>query len=239
MLSPELSVQLVHECVGHTCEADNFSAFRSSTGVDIGDRLFNININVADDPNFGLRGGYSFDSEGVGASNVKLVKDGVLAGLLHSEETALKFRADSTGHGRTVSRGSRAMPRMSCTIVQSSQTHPNASFSVEDVAYRLRGFRGSYSFGQYCFIECDFAEQLDRGDPTGIVYRAVALLGRKLDFLNKITGLSQTSRVIEPAHGCDKEGQCGLPVSMVSPSMRIESVAVMPAQRAKRMLGTI
>ncbi len=65
----------------------------------IGEQISVSNLNISDE---GLHpenvGAFSFDGEGTPTQNIKLVTNGILTNLLHSEATARKFGAKPTGH---------------------------------------------------------------------------------------------------------------------------------------------
>ncbi len=65
----------------------------------IGEQIAVSNLNISDE---GLHpknvGAFSFDGEGTPTQNIKLVSNGVLTNLLHSEATARKFGVKPTGH---------------------------------------------------------------------------------------------------------------------------------------------
>ncbi len=65
----------------------------------IGNQISVSNLNINDE---GLHpenvGAFSFDGEGTPTQNIKLVTNGILSNLLHSEATARKFGVKPTGH---------------------------------------------------------------------------------------------------------------------------------------------
>ncbi len=65
----------------------------------IGNQITVPNLNISDE---GLHpenvGAFSFDGEGTPTQNIKLVTNGILTNLLHSEATARKFGVKPTGH---------------------------------------------------------------------------------------------------------------------------------------------
>ena len=65
----------------------------------IGNQISVPTLNISDE---GLHpqnvGSFSFDGEGTPTQNIKLVSDGKLINLLHSEATARKFGVNPTGH---------------------------------------------------------------------------------------------------------------------------------------------
>ena len=65
----------------------------------IGNQISVPNLNISDE---GLHpenvGAFSFDGEGTPTQNIKLINNGILTNLLHSEATARKFGVKPTGH---------------------------------------------------------------------------------------------------------------------------------------------
>jgi len=65
----------------------------------IGNQISVPNLNISDE---GLHpenvGAFSFDGEGTPTQNIKLVRNGILTNLIHSEATARKFGVKPTGH---------------------------------------------------------------------------------------------------------------------------------------------
>jgi len=65
----------------------------------IGNQISVSNLNISDE---GLHpenvGAFSFDGEGTPTQNIKLITNGILTNLLHSEATARKFGVKPTGH---------------------------------------------------------------------------------------------------------------------------------------------
>ena len=65
----------------------------------IGNQISVSNLNISDE---GLHpenvGAFTFDGEGTPTQNIKLVTEGILTNLLHSEATARKFGVKPTGH---------------------------------------------------------------------------------------------------------------------------------------------
>ncbi len=65
----------------------------------LGNQISVSNLNISDE---GLHpenvGAFSFDGEGTPTQNIKLVTNGILTNLLHSEATARKFGVKPTGH---------------------------------------------------------------------------------------------------------------------------------------------
>lgn len=100
LLNPSLAGVFTHEAFGHFSEADlieDSPTMREK--MKIGETLGNQILSITDDPTMsGQLGFYKYDDEGVRARPVKLMKDGVLTGRLHSRRTASAFGEPLTGH---------------------------------------------------------------------------------------------------------------------------------------------
>lgn len=117
-----------HEILGHRLEGHRQKLEREGQTFTkmVGQPVVADFISVYDDPTLRyfngqfLRGYYRFDSEGVPASRVSLVENGILKGFLLSRSPIANFE-HSNGHGRR-SKGRFVVARMGNTIVEASQT---------------------------------------------------------------------------------------------------------------------
>lgn len=100
LLNPSLAGVFTHEAFGHFSEADlieDSPTMREK--MKIGETLGNRTLSITDDPTLSRQlGFYKYDDEGVRARPVKLMKNGVLTGRLHSRRTASAFGEPLTGH---------------------------------------------------------------------------------------------------------------------------------------------
>ena len=99
VLNPDMAGVFTHEAFGHFSEADLIEDSTMREKMQIGARLGNEALNITDDPTVPRQlGFYFYDDEGVKARRVPLMKEGVLAGRLHSRRTAASFGEGLTGH---------------------------------------------------------------------------------------------------------------------------------------------
>ncbi|MFH0945318.1 MAG: metallopeptidase TldD-related protein [Planctomycetota bacterium] len=243
-----------HEIFGHRIEGHR------QKSVDEGQtftRMIDMQIlpaflNVVDDPTlqrFGgedLRGFYRYDDEGVAASRVELVKDGVLKTFLLSRSPVLQFN-HSNGHGRREP-GNDVVSRQGNLMISSSTA----------VSYRkLREMLVDECEKQnkpYGFLFADITggfTSTSRGGPQAfkvlpvVVYRIFAdgrpdELVRGVDIVG--TPLSCFSKIV--CTGDDPavfNGSCGaesgwVPVSAVSPSLLVEQIEIEKRQRSQERL---
>ena len=86
-------------------EADNvYENERLKEILTLGKKFGNKDLNITDGakiPN--LRGSYEFDDEGTPATKTPLIREGILTGRLHSNETANKMSEEATGNARAIS----------------------------------------------------------------------------------------------------------------------------------------
>jgi len=100
LINQDLAGVFTHEAFGHFSEADLIEDFPSMREkMQIGAVLGIEILNITDDPTIpGQLGFYKYDDEGVLARPVKLMKNGILSGRLHSRRTAAAFKENITGH---------------------------------------------------------------------------------------------------------------------------------------------
>ena len=248
------SAVFFHEIFGHRIEGHrqkDVDEGQTFTRM-IGKQILPEFLNVVDDPTlerFGaedLRGFYRFDDEGVAASRVELVKDGVLNTFLLSRSPVLQFNR-SNGHGRREP-GNDVVSRQGNLVISSSTA----------VSYRqLREMLVDECEKQgkpYGFLFADITggfTTTSRGGPQAfkvlpvVVYRIFAdgkpdELVRGVDIVG--TPLSCFSKIV--CTGDDPavfNGSCGaesgwVPVSAVSPSILVEQIEIEKRQRSQERL---
>lgn len=100
ILNQSLAGVFTHEAFGHFSEADlieNNVSMRKK--MKIGAKLGNDALNIIDDPTIpNTLGFYKYDDEGTKARLTQLMKNGELAGRLHSRRTAAAFKERLSGH---------------------------------------------------------------------------------------------------------------------------------------------
>jgi len=243
-----------HEIFGHRIEGHrqkNVEEGQTFTRM-VGKPILPEFLSVTDDPTrarFGgedLRGFYRFDDEGVPASKVKLVENGVLNTFLLSRSPVPGF-ARSNGHGRREP-GRQVVSRQGNLIVDSTKSVPLAKLREMLVAEcKKQGKPYGYWFED---ITGGFTTTA-RGGPQAfkvlpvVVYRVYAD-GRKDQLVRGVdivgTPLSCFSKII--ATGDDAavfNGSCGaesgwVPVSAVSPSILVEEIEIEKRERSQDRL---
>lgn len=222
---PYLAGTFIHEAFGHACEADGILAGESQLAGKIGERMGNEMINVLDDP--GLEGAYGFvkyDSEGIEAKKVHLIKEGILHEFMHNRETASKMDVEPTGNGRAGSFSSLPIVRMRNTFIEPGDW--KLEEMMEELKNGLLCISWSYGYtepaiGQFMF-KMARAWEIKNGEKTRLL-RDAALSGMMLDVLNNITAIGKEKFLDDGT--CGKSGQPA-PVSSGSPNIRINNVVI-------------
>ncbi|MBZ5708847.1 metallopeptidase TldD-related protein [Nannocystis pusilla] len=231
VLDPWLASTLVHECIGHSSEADNYAAYMAPAGIQLGHRWTELPLHVVDDPRLAGRvGGYDVDDEGVPARATSLVRDGVWCGLLHSRASARQLGVDSSGHARRVG-DAPAIPRMAVTYVEPGGRSPAALLADQADAIYCRGVIGGGSAGREFVLRPAYGLRIRDGRPTGEVLRRFDLVGDKLATLARLAGIADDLTFFDSALGCDKDGQNNLPVSQGAPHLALSAATLRPIAR--------
>jgi predicted Zn-dependent protease len=243
-----------HEIFGHRIEGHrqkDVAEGQTFTKM-VGKAVLPEFLSVIDDPtqarvgNEDLRGFYRFDDEGVAASRVNLVENGILKTFLLSRSPVENF-PKSNGHGRREP-GRQVVSRQGNLLVHSTKTVPFAKLR-EMLAAECKKQNKPYG---YLFedITGGFTTTA-RGGPQAfkvlpvVVYRVHAdgrpdELVRGVDIVG--TPLSCFSKIL--ATGDDPavfNGSCGaesgwVPVSAVSPSILVEEIEIEKRERSQDRL---
>lgn len=135
----------IHECVGHTSEADNYLQYiLHQNDVKLGSRLTDFPLNVFDNPLItGHRRSYDKDHDGMPGRCNQLVKDGIWNELLHNKQTQKIMNAPYGGSGRRVPKMPITLPRMSVTYADAgSQKFNHIIENIEKGIYCIGAWGG-------------------------------------------------------------------------------------------------
>ena len=145
VLSPDLASLQIHESIGHPLELDRvFGSERNFSGTSFAtaDQLNKLKyasdkVNVYSDPTFpGGLATYKYDDDGVEATRMPLIKDGILVGYLSSLETALRVKMPSSAAARAEGWGNVPLVRMTNLILEpGGQKFADMISEIEDGIY--------------------------------------------------------------------------------------------------------
>jgi TldD protein len=222
VLGPNVVGVFVHEAFGHLAEADlalSGGVIASNLGKKIGSDL----VTFYDDGTIeGAFGAFKYDDEGVLSHKTLLIKDGVVAGLMHNRETAQKFNAEPTGNARAEDFRVEPIIRMRCTYMAPR----DQSFEelIKDVksGYYFKSFRGGQANLDGTFqVGIQEGYEIINGELTTPV-RNASISGNTLETLHKVDGVGKDF-MLDPGR-CGK-GQTAF-ISDGGPHIRLSEVVV-------------
>ena len=156
ILGGELSGMLAHEAVGHTVEADLVIG-GSVGGPNLNKVVASPLVSMTDFASeaFGKPAPLPVycDDEGVEATDVPLIKDGVLVGFMHDRESAERFGQEARGNARAYSFSDEPLIRMRNTAVHPGKDRlEDIIASVEDGYYLINTNNGQAdTTGEFMF----------------------------------------------------------------------------------------
>lgn len=205
VLDQDLAGVFTHEAFGHFSEADLVEDMpelrkKMSLGAQLGSGV----VNIVDDPTIPHQlGFYKFDDEGVPASRVQLMRNGVLSGRLHSRRTAAAFGAEVTGH--CVAEDYRYAPivRMGSIMME-----PDPATDLEKLLSRLDdglylcGSKGGQTSGENFTFDAAWGFEVKNGK-IGRMLRDINIMGNLFTTLKNIVAVGNDARLSEFG-GCGK-----------------------------------
>jgi TldD protein len=201
VLGPKVVGVFVHEAFGHLAEAD----LALSGGVlagNLGKKIGSNMVTFYDDGTIkGSFGAFKYDDEGVQTQKTLLIKDGVVAGLMHNRETAQKFNAEPTGNARAEDFRVEPIIRMRCTYM-APRDHSFEEL-IENVkqGYYLKSFRGGQANVDGTFqVGIQEGYEIVNGE-VGEPVRDASISGNTLETLHKVDAVGKDF-LLDP-------GRCG------------------------------
>ncbi|MGF1515101.1 MAG: TldD/PmbA family protein [Elainellaceae cyanobacterium] len=226
VIDPILTGLFVHEAFGHLSEADmTYESPDLLEVMSLGRRFGPDILQVFDGAALeGHRGSYYYDDEGVPATTTQLIRDGRLAGRLHSRETAGRLGEAPTGNARCLSHHYPPIVRMTNTWIGRGQTPAQDLISGIARGVYARNWLGGMTNGELFTFTAGEAWMIRDGALAEPV-RDVTLSGNVFSTLADIEAVGDDFQWDESG-GCGKEEQSGLPVGCGGPSLRIRNVVV-------------
>lgn len=227
VLSPMAAGVFAHESFGHKSEADFMIGDETMRKEwHIGRQLGPEFLHIADD---GARPGSGFtpyDDEGTPAHKTWLIKNGRLAGRLHSARTAAEMGEEPTGNARAVSFEFEPIVRMTTTHFETGNMTKEELFSgVKDGLFIDTIKHGS---GMSTFtLAPSLAYFIKDGKITGPAQVSV-ISGSVFETFGLIDAISDKVEILSfVGGGCGKMEQHPLPVGFGGPYVRVRGISVL------------
>ena len=219
----------IHEAFGHTSEADMtrrepMLRERLKLGATIASPI----LHVMDDPTIADRGGtYPIDDEGVIGRPVTLIREGLVAGRMHSRETAAAFGEPVTGHCRASDAGYEPVIRMSNTVIEPGESALDEMIASIDDGYYIAGGAGGQG-GIYFTFGARWARRI-RGGKLGEMVSDANLSGNLFTTLKGISMVGNDQQLFEYCD-CGKGSFDGIQMTTRicagAPHIKIDAVTV-------------
>ena len=230
ILDPDEASVFIHEAFGHLSEADglqNNPSFREK--LQMGTVLGNSVLNVSDDPHLlDYPGGYLIDDEGVRGCKTRLIKEGVLAGRLHSRETAAEFSEPLSGNMRAVDAHFTPIIRMSNIYIDPGESSLEEMVASIDDGYYLVGAKGGQTSGDQFSFGAQWGYRIVNGR-LGSMVRDINMSGELFSTLQAITMVGNDLLFSERG-GCGKGGGGSMQLNRKSgkgaPHIKVDAVTI-------------
>lgn len=226
ILSPEVTGVFAHESFGHKSESDFMLgdesmlkewALGSKVGADI--------LNIYDEGDE-LGSGYApYDDEGNRKTCAWLVRNGVLAGRLHSSATAAALDEEATGNARALNFEYEPIVRMTSTCIgEGKHTKEELFAGIQEGVFIEKYNHGS---GMSTFTIAPSRAYMIRDGKIAEPVRVSVITGNVMETLHLIDGLSDKQEINSSVFGgCGKMEQSPLRVSHGGPYMRVSAMNV-------------
>lgn len=222
ILGPFITGVFIHEAFGHTDEADHIAGNPHMEEVmRIGKPFAVPELTAVDDPTMrGAANWYVYDDEGVKAEKVTLIKDGVLAGHMHSRETAGKMGEQATGHARAFSYEFKPVVRMSNTYIEPGDWDIDEMIKDTKQGMYLDLNRGGQGGQNFTFAAGEAFMIRD-----GALAERVTGANLSGDVFETLMNVDAISREVKHGYGSCGKGQPAA-VTMGGPHIRVNGVTV-------------
>jgi predicted Zn-dependent protease len=227
LLSPEVAGVFTHESFGHKSEADFMLGDETmkkewEMGKQVGSEL----LSIVDDGNSpGTTGYCPIDDEGNLKQKTYLVKQGRLAGRLHSSDTALALEEANTGNARAINFEFEPIVRMTNTYIEKGdKTFDELVAAVGNGVY-IKDFQ--HGMGMSTFTIAPRKSYLIENGKLTRPVRVSVISGNVFETLNLIEALGSDYEIHSSAFGgCGKMEQSPLPVADGGPSVLVSRMNV-------------
>ena len=226
VLSPEAAGVFAHESFGHKSESDFMLSDETMRDEwQLGKKVGSPILSIAESGLVPGCGYVPYDDEGTRARKNYLIKDGVLAGRLHSAQTAAALDEALTGNARAIDCTFEPIVRMTTTYIEGGDLDFDQLIAPIKKGYFIKTI--SHGSGMSTFtIAPSLAYEIVDGR-LGQPVQISVLTGSVFDTLGLIDGLTRDVKLLSfVTGGCGKMEQMNLPVGFGGPYVRVSSMNV-------------
>ena len=226
VLSPQAAGVFAHESFGHKSESDFMLSDESMRDEwQLGKTVGSPILSIAECGSVPGCGYVPYDDEGTRARKNYLIKNGVLAGRLHSAQTAAALDESLTGNARAIDCTFEPIVRMTTTYIEGGDLDFDRLIAPIKKGYFIKTI--SHGSGMSTFtIAPRLAYEIVDGK-LGRPVQISVLTGSVFETLGLIDGLTSDVHLLSfVTGGCGKMEQMGLPVGFGGPYVRVSSMNV-------------
>lgn len=227
LLAPEITGVFTHESFGHKSEADFMLGDETMLKEwTIGKKVAADIVSIVDEGDTVGSSGYCpVDDEGNRKQKTYLIRNGELAGRLHSMTTSVALNEANSGNGRALNFEFPPIPRMTNTYIEGG-TKPVA----EIIAGIKKGFyikTFKHGSGMSTFTIAPVRSYLIEDGKITRPVRIAVISGSVFETLMNIKAVANDFEVKSSAFGgCGKFEQYPLPIADGGPSILVEGMQV-------------
>ena len=226
VLSPEAAGVFAHESFGHKSESDFMLSDESmrdewQIGKVVGSKI----LSIAECGSVPGSGFVPYDDEGTKARKNYLIKNGVLAGRLHSAQTAAALDEGLTGNARAVDCTFEPIVRMTTTWIEGGDLTFDEIIAPIRKGYYIKTVNHGSGMSTFTIAPSLAYEIVDGrlGRPVQIS----VITGNVFETLGRIDGLTKDVELLSfVTGGCGKMEQMDLPVGFGGPYVRVSSMNI-------------
>lgn len=226
VLSPQAAGVFAHESFGHKSESDLMLSDETmkdewKLGMTVGSPILSI-AECGSIPGCGFT---PYDDEGTKARKNYLIKNGVLAGRLHSAQTAAVLDEGLTGNARAIDCNFEPIVRMTTTYIEGGGLTFDELIAPIKKGYFIKTIKHGSGLSTFTMAP-NLAYEIVDGK-LGRPVQISVISGSVFETLGLIDGLTKDVELLSfVTGGCGKMEQMGLPVGFGGPFVRVSSMNV-------------
>ena len=226
VLSPMAAGVFAHESFGHKSESDfMISDETMKEEWQLGKTVGSPILSIAECGSVAGSGFVPYDDEGTKARQNYLIKNGVLAGRLHSAMTAAALDEGLTGNARAIDCTFEPIVRMTTTYIEGGDLDFDQLIAPIEKGYYIKTI--SHGSGMSTFTIAPSVSYEIVNGKLGRPVQISVITGSVFETLGLIDGLTKDVELLSfVTGGCGKMEQGGLPVGFGGPYVRVSSMNV-------------
>ena len=226
VLSPEAAGVFAHESFGHKSESDFMLSDESMKDEwQLGRKVGSPILSIAEFGGVPGCGFVPYDDEGTKARKNYLIRDGVLAGRLHSAATAAALDEGLTGNARAIDCTFEPIVRMTTTYIEGGDLDFDGLLAPIRKGYFIKTINHGSGMSTFT-IAPSLAYEITDGK-LGRPVQISVITGSVFETLGLIDGLTKDVELLSfVTGGCGKMEQMNLPVGFGGPYVRVSSMNV-------------